>query len=157
MEQLTLWNKKRIFHEMYLTHQWPYEFNKPQWPYLVLSDRVFFVRHFTPGCQWPHHILTDRVFLIPVCETVVWSLTFRVENVFEKKKWKIPVCETVVWSLADQVKNLIEKKTRSVRHVVTGGLTKFIYCVASGNVEPLQTCFSCFSSIQTGRLLPNCL
>ncbi len=28
-------------------------------------------------------------FLDPVCETVVWSLTFRVENLFEKK-WEKP-------------------------------------------------------------------
>ncbi len=27
----------------------------------------------------------NRVLLNPVCETVVYSLTFRVENVFEKK------------------------------------------------------------------------
>ncbi len=32
-----------------LTHQWPYEFNKPQWPYHGLSDRFFFLRHFIPG------------------------------------------------------------------------------------------------------------
>ncbi len=54
-------------------------------------------------------------FLNPVCETMVWSLKFKVKNVFEKK-WKNPVCETVVWSLVDWVKNLIEKKMpRSVR------------------------------------------
>ncbi len=29
-------------------------------------------------------------FFYPVCETVVWSLTFRVENVFEKKNEKKP-------------------------------------------------------------------
>ncbi len=56
-----------------------------------------------------------------VCETVVWSLTFRVENVLEKKMEKTrserplydhrrtgskiwlkkndPVCQTVIWSL----------------------------------------------------------
>ncbi len=50
-----------------------------------------------------------------VCETVVWSLTFMVENVFEKKMKKTLICETVVWSMADRVKNLIEKKDRSVR------------------------------------------
>ncbi len=46
------------------------------------------LRHFTPGRQWPYHGLTDRVFLNSVCETMVWSLTFRVENVFVKKKFK---------------------------------------------------------------------
>ncbi len=51
-----------------LTHQWPYKFNKPQWPYLSPT-----------GC----------FFFNPVCGTVVWSLTFRVKNVFEKK-WKNP-------------------------------------------------------------------
>ncbi len=49
---------------------------------------VFFLRHFTRGRQWPYHGLTDRVFLNPVCDTVVWSLTFRVKNVFEKKEKK---------------------------------------------------------------------
>ncbi len=49
-------------------------------------------------------------FLNPVCGTVVWSLKFRVENVFEKKMKKKKVCETVLWSLVDPVKNLIEKK-----------------------------------------------
>ncbi len=47
--------------------------------------------------------------MLKFCETVVWSLMFRVENVFEKKILKNLVCETVVWSLADRVKNLIEK------------------------------------------------
>ncbi len=41
---------------------------------------------------------------------MVWSLTFSVENVFEKKMKKTLVYETVVWLLADRVKNLIEKK-----------------------------------------------
>ncbi len=50
---------------------------------------------------------------------------FRVENVFEKKKWKNWVCETVVWSLVDRVKNLIEKKwlRLSDSDMVTGKLT----------------------------------
>ncbi len=69
-----------------LTHQRPYEFNKPQWPYHGLSDLFFFLRHFTPRRQWPYHCLIDQVFLNPVGETVVWSLTFRVENVFKKKE-----------------------------------------------------------------------
>ncbi len=43
-----------------------------------------------------------------VYETVVWSLMFRVENVFEKKM-KNSVSETVVWSLVDWVKSLIVK------------------------------------------------
>ncbi len=29
-----------------LTHQWRYKFNKPQWPYHGLSDRVFFSKTF---------------------------------------------------------------------------------------------------------------
>ncbi len=63
-----------------------------------------------------YHSLTDQVFLDPVCETLVWSLTFRVENVFEKKYEKTTVWQTVVWSLANRVKNLILKKmNRSVR------------------------------------------
>ncbi len=45
-----------------LTRLWPYEFDKPQWPYHSLSDRVFFLRHFTPGRHWPYHGLTDRFF-----------------------------------------------------------------------------------------------
>ncbi len=92
-------------------HQWPYKFNKPQWPYHGLLDRFFFLRHFTPKRQWPYRSPRDRVFLNPVCGTVVWSLTFRVQNVFEKK-WKNPFCKTVVlWSLVEQVKKtwLIKK------------------------------------------------
>ncbi len=30
------------YHFCELTHQWSYEFNKPQWPYHVLSDQGFF-------------------------------------------------------------------------------------------------------------------
>ncbi len=57
-------------------------------------------------------------------ENVVWSLKFRVENVFEKKNEENPVCEIVVWSLADRVKNLIEKKWPGLSDsdMVTGGL-----------------------------------
>ncbi len=47
----------------------------------------FFLRHFTPGRQWPYNGLTD-LFFYPVCETVVWLLTFTVENAFEKKMKK---------------------------------------------------------------------
>ncbi len=39
-----------------------------------------------------------------VGETLVWSLTFTVESVLEKKKGKKPVCEIMVWSLMDQSK-----------------------------------------------------
>ncbi len=56
-----------------LSCHWPYKFNKPQWPYHSLSERVFLLRHFTPGRQWPYHSLTDRIFFYPVCETMVWS------------------------------------------------------------------------------------
>ncbi len=118
-----------ILDEFALTHQWPYKFNKPQWPYHSLSDWVFFLRHFTPGRQWPYHGPTDRFFLNPACETVVWSLTFRVKKCVWKKKWKNPVWETVVWSLVDQVKNLIEKKWPGLSDsgMVTGGLKLFWY------------------------------
>ncbi len=78
--------KLNVFIYLDLTHQWPYKFNKPQWPYHGLSDWGFFLRHFTTGRQWPYHGLTNQVFLNQICETVVWSLTFRVENVFGKKK-----------------------------------------------------------------------
>ncbi len=52
------------------------------------------------------------------------GMTFRFENVFEKKNENNPVCETLVWSLADQVKNLIEKKWPGLSDsdMVTGGL-----------------------------------
>ncbi len=41
--------------------------------------------------KWPGLLDSDMVTdgLNPVCETMVWSLTFRVKNVFEKK-WKKP-------------------------------------------------------------------
>ncbi len=68
-----------------------------------------------------HRPGSDRGFLNPVCETVIWSLTFRVENVFEKKNEKNPVCETVVWSLVDWVKNL-NKKNDPVCHTVIWSL-----------------------------------
>ncbi len=45
-----------------LTHQWPYKFKKHQWLYHSLSERVFFIRHFTSGCQWPYHGPTNRIF-----------------------------------------------------------------------------------------------
>ncbi len=81
-------HKIPIFLKNCLTHQWPYKFNKPQRPYHSQPGQVLFLRHFTPGRQWPYKGLTDRGFLNLVCETVVWSLTFRVENVFEKKMKK---------------------------------------------------------------------
>ncbi len=83
-----------------LTYQRPYKFNKSQLPYHGLSDRVFFKDIF----------YLDVKDHTTICETAVWSLTFRVKNMFEKKNEKKPVYETVVWSLADLVKNLIEKK-----------------------------------------------
>ncbi len=51
-------------------------------------------------------------------------MTFRVENVLEKKNEKNPVGETVVLSLMDRVKNLIEKKWPGLSDsdMVTGGL-----------------------------------
>ncbi len=61
-------------------------------------------------------------FLNPVCETVVWSPTFRVENVLEKKNEKNLVCETVVWSMADRVKKLIEKNDDPVCQTVIWSL-----------------------------------
>ncbi len=53
-------NFNNIFSD--LTYQWPYKFNKPQWPYPGLSDRFFFLRYFTPVRKWPYHGLTDRFF-----------------------------------------------------------------------------------------------
>ncbi len=81
-----------------LTHQWPYKFNKPQWPYHGLSERFFFLRNCTPGRQWPYHGLTDQVFLDLVWLMVVWSLADWVKNLIEKKN--DPVSRTVIWSLA---------------------------------------------------------
>ncbi len=80
----------RIFPEflLFLIHQWPYEFNKPQWPYHGLSYWVFLKRHFTTGHQWQYHGLIDWVKKNPVYETVVWSLTITVGNVLEKKMKK---------------------------------------------------------------------
>ncbi len=54
------------------------------------------------------------------------SLTFRVENMFEKKNVRNPFCETVVWSLADRAKNLIEKKLSGLSDsgMVTSGLRR---------------------------------
>ncbi len=46
----------------------------------------------------------------PVCETVVWSLMFRVESVLEKKNGKNLVCETVVLSLPFRVESVLEKR-----------------------------------------------
>ncbi len=69
-------------------------------------------------------------FLNPVCQIVEWSLTFRVKNVFEKKKWKKPGLwdRGMVWSLADWVKNLIEKNwpDLSDSDMVTGGLMRVL-------------------------------
>ncbi len=79
-----------------------------------------------------------------ICETVVWSLTFRVENAFEKKMKNL-VCETAVWSLADRVKNLIDKKmTRSVRQWYGHLLVKRLY----------QWCVKFLSSIFSPFWLP---
>ncbi len=59
----------------------------------------------------------DQAILNPVCGTVVWSLMFRIENVFGKK-CKHPICETVIWPLADRVKNLIEKNNPVCQTVI---------------------------------------
>ncbi len=95
-----------------------------------------------------HTMVPQTWFLNPVCETVVWSLMFRVENVFEKKNEKNPVCKTVVWSLADRVKNLIEKKLpcHSDSDMVTGGLNFSLLITTHQNNatyrfhQSLQTC-----------------
>ncbi len=78
-------------------------------PYHGLTEQVF----FKPGL-WAYHGRTEQVFLNPVCETMVWSLTFRVENMFEKKMKKP--------GLWDRVKNLIEKKWPGLsdNDIVTG-------------------------------------
>ncbi len=95
-----------------LTHKWPYEFKKPQWPYHGLSGQFFFSKTFYTWTSMTIHGLIDQVFFNLVCETVVWSLTFRVENALKK----ILKTQSVrVWSLADWVKNLTKKMTRSVR------------------------------------------
>ncbi len=86
---------KNVFFK-FLTHQWPYKFNKPQWSHHGLSDRVSFSKTFytwtsmtIPRSHRPGFFLTQTGFFFnPVCETMVWSLTFRVKNVFEKKRKK---------------------------------------------------------------------
>ncbi len=87
----------------------------------VFQTSFFFLRHFTPDVNDHTTVSQTRVFN-PFCEIVVWSLKFRVENVFEKKilksryvrlwygHWRIgsktrvkkndPVCRIVIWSLS---------------------------------------------------------
>ncbi len=114
----------------------------------IPQSAFFFLRHFTPGCQWPYPSLIDRFFFNPVYETVVWSLTFRVENMFEKKNGKNQVCETVVWSLADWVKNLIENQWPGLSDsdMVTGGLSEKRKAKVEKIIEKLKAKSKIFNS-----------
>ncbi len=93
-----------------LSHQWSYEFNKPQWPYHGLSDWGFFLRHFTPRCQWPY----------PGPWYGHWHLG-------QKCVWK-NMKNPGLWGhgmvTGGRVKNLIEKKWPGLSDsdMVTGGL-----------------------------------
>ncbi len=75
----------------------------------------FFPRHFTPGHQWPYHGPTDWVFLNPVYETVVWSLTFTVKNVFKKNEKKTGLWDRGMVTGGPGRKPDWKKMTRSVR------------------------------------------
>ncbi len=120
----TLWRFSEISTNHSLTHQWRYKFNKPSDHITVCQTRFFFSKTFY---TWMLMIIPRSHrpgFFKPCLWEVVWSVTFRVENVFGKKNEKDPMCETIVWSLVDRVKNLIEKKWPGLSDsdMATGGL-----------------------------------
>ncbi len=98
-----------------------------QWPYPCLTDRIIFFQSGFRPCtpvtiSWFHrpdffHFFLNQDLMKkneknPVCETVIWPLAYRIENLIEKKMKKNLVCETVIWSLANKVENLIERKMK---------------------------------------------
>ncbi len=90
-----------------------------QWLYHSLTDRVlkfFFPIGFSTQYVISHMTVSQTGFYI-----------FLQSGLEKKKKWKNPVCETVIWSLAYRVKNLIEIKWLGLwdSDMVTGGLSLY--------------------------------
>ncbi len=108
-----------------LTHQWPYKFNEPQWPYHGLSDR-FFPQDILHLDVNDHTTVSQTVFFFN-WSVRPWYGHWRLESkmCLKKKNEK----NTGLWDRGMVTggpgqKPDWKKMTRSVSDKVTGGLRK---------------------------------
>ncbi len=87
-----------------LTHQWPYEFNKPQWPYHGLSDHVFSRAFYT----WMS-VTIPRSHRLGLKKPGLWDRGMVTGGPGQKHDWKIMAPSVRQWYGHWRVKNTSHK------------------------------------------------